>query len=780
MAASALGSLPISLPVPRTHLIGRTDEVGAACGFLLEDAVPLLTLTGPGGVGKTRLALAVGHDMAGGFTDGATFVDLAPLVDPDLVPATVASVLGVVQTADRSPTDALLASLHREQRLLLLDNCEHVLDATADLVARLLAACPAVQILATSRAPLRIRGEQLLPVEPLPLPPAEATATIDILRQNAAIALFVERTCAVRPSFALTETSAEPVATICRRLDGVPLAIELAAARMRTFSLEALLAQMTDRLQLLQGGARDLPARQQTLAATIAWSYDLLSDEDRRLFRQSAVFAGGWTVDAAAAIGALPPDQALLRMERLVDQSLARLLERAGEPRFTMLETVREYGLERLAESGAAEITRRRHADYFVAFAESVAAPLYDHVDPEPALLQLDAEQDNLRAALVWATEHGEDALLVRLVVALKAYWYDRVLFEEGRAWVDRAVVVAGSLGSEKSLQAAAHLAAGWYARVQGDNDRAEVLGNTALAQFQELDDAVNASEALELLGFAAEDRRDYCLGQARHTEMLARVASLNKPARFAKALRNLGWTTYLAGDVVEGERWMWEAVAEGRRLGYRQIVAAALSDLAKVVLERGEHARATELMQERLDLTWDAWGLRHAIAQLAEIAAARGESARAARLFGAVEANHERFGAGQVQSLQALYAPYVAMARNALGEAAFAAAWAKGRSLSLLEARAEAALVGQPVAMPPSPLTPHVSEYELPPGFDLTRREREVLTLLCQRLTDSEIAEALFLSPRTASKHVGNILGKLGVNSRREVAALAARRGLV
>ena len=333
--------------------------------MLLDDDVPLLTLTGPGGVGKTRLCLAIAQEVASHVHDGVVWVDLAPISDAALVPATVARSLGLVPLPDIPLTEQLTRVLRPRQTLLLLDNCEHVLPAAAMLVADWLAACPALQVLATSRAPLHVRGEHLLVVEPLPLPPLEAASSLPRLEQNEAVTLFVERARAVRPGFVVTAANATAVTELCRQLDGLPLAIELAAARLKILSPDLLLTQMTDRLRLLRGGARDLPARQQTMHDTIAWSYDLLAHEDQRFFRSLAVFSGGWTFAAAAAVGDLPLMEVIERLESLADQSLVRPLQCEREPRFTLLETVRQFGWEQLVAHEELASVCARHARYF-------------------------------------------------------------------------------------------------------------------------------------------------------------------------------------------------------------------------------------------------------------------------------------------------------------------------------------------------------------------------------------------------------------------------------
>jgi predicted ATPase/transcriptional regulator with XRE-family HTH domain len=430
----------VSLPVPLTRLIGREAEVAAIWARLASRDERLVTVTGPGGSGKTRLAIEVAVRVAGQFADGVVFVDLSPLTDSTLVLPTIASTLGVREVAGQPLHETLATFLAPKRLLLLLDNCERVLAAAPD-IATLLAASPGLVILVTSREPLHVRGEREFPLLPLAVPAADHRLTVEELAQVPAITLFVERVTAGLPDLALTEDNAAAIATICRRLDGLPLAIELAAARVKVLPPAALLARLEKRLPLLTGGGRDLPARQRTMRDAIAWSYDLLRPEEQALFRRLAVFAGGFTLAAAEAV--TEPSEALSVLDGvvvIVEQSLLRQSASSeAEPRYQMLETVREFGLERLASAGESVLVRGQHARYFLQLSEGRSRGIPILMDPE-TLARMAPEQDNARLALAWFEEQDDSDALLELSAMLYGLWLARGLHQEGLIWLNRAL----------------------------------------------------------------------------------------------------------------------------------------------------------------------------------------------------------------------------------------------------------------------------------------------------------------------------------------------------
>ena len=682
------------LPTPLTSLIGREVEAGTAQAILDPSAstVRLLTLVGPGGVGKTRLALAVATSLGGAFTDGVVFVDLAPLRDHRLVPATVCWTLGLREAGGQSAHDLLLAHLAERQMLLVLDNFEHLLGASA-LLAELLAGCARLVLMVTSRTALNLRGERRFEVAPL-APPAADVQSAEKVALSPAVQLFLERASAVAPDFALHATNAAAVAGVCRRLDGMPLALELAAARIPMLSPAGLLRRLERRLDLLTGGSADLPERQRTLRNTLEWSYELLDEAERTLFRRLSVFVGGWTLESAEMVCSgenLPSADVLNVLGSLTDKSLVQRMMGGsiGEPRFGMLETIREYGLEQLEACDETAAARQRHLDWYLALAERLAPERFDLA--QAAILK--HEQDNLRAALDWACEHREVALGLRMAGALAGFWWVNGYQREGSAWLDP--LLASTEGAEvpTAVRAKALHGAAVLANAQGEYARSKALLTQSAALFRESGDVLGTARAIASLGGTAYDEGDLDGAIRLWTESLRLAREAGDPGEVAESLGCLGEAAYHLGDLEGAARCLAEASAIARQAGRTDIEAWELGGLANVARRQGDLASATALQRRALTMQ-TTLGDRRQIAislqHLAQLHASAGRGEPSARLLGAATALRELIGAPQPAPERSDTEQTVAAVRLALGEALWATAFQAGLSLSLEQAIAE------------------------------------------------------------------------------------------
>ncbi len=604
-----LDTHPNNLPVQPTPLIGRAKEVALVQNLLRREEVRLLTLTGPGGIGKTRLGLQVAAELSDRFADGVFFVNLAPISDSTFVVPAIAQTLDLKETGEQPLHDLLQASLQDRQLLLLLDNFEQVLGA-ASQVADLLAACPRLKVLVTSRFVLHVRGGQEFAVPPLAVPSPKHLPDLVALSQYEAVALFISRAQAVKPDFQVTNANALAVAEICAHLDGLPLAIELAAARVKLLPPQALLARLGKRLAVLTSRERDRPSRQQTLRNTIAWSYHLLDADEQRLFRRLSVFAGGGRLSAIEAMCSTLGDKVepvLDAVASLLDKSLLQQTEQEGEePRLLMLETIREYGLEVLTASGEMEITRQAHALYYLRLSEEAEPEL---AGPRQAmwLERLEREHDNLRAALQWGLVPGEDGhrreMTLRLGGALRRFWVVHGHLSEGRNFLERALVE--SKGVPASVQVKAFVTAANLANHQSDNDRTEALAEKSRALYQERGDTQGIALALRLLAGVAGRRGTLPAARRLNEEALALFREVGDKEGAASSLHNMGLLALAQGEFAEARALLEESLAFHREVGNKAGMAHALWALASALFDfQGSPVTIHALLEESLALS--------------------------------------------------------------------------------------------------------------------------------------------------------------------------------
>ena len=672
-----------------------------------------MTLTGPGGVGKTSLAIQIATDLSNSFKDGAFFVALATVTDANLVISAIAETLGVreelsgplfdrlssmaersgvrLRPVERSLLDMVRQHIGEGHVLFLLDNFEQVIDAASE-VADLLASCKNLKVLVTSRARLNMRGEYEAQVPTLSVPDLKR-ATIATLTKYAAVELFIKRAQLARADFTVTADNSRAVAEICVQLDGLPLALELAAARIRVLSAQALLERLDARLKLLTAGPRDLPSRQQTLRNAIAWSYDLLNQVEKRLFSCMGVFAGGCTLEAAEKICSIDQNtgvEIVDILQSLVDKSLIRRVDEEGETRFAMLYTIREFALERLEESGEVREVGRLHADYFANLASKAEPELRG---PQQAvwLKRLELDNDNIRESLRWLLEHGGASLCLEMGGSLWRYWSVRGYVTEGREWLSRALMRSPE---HTSARAKALRGAGALAALQNDHDAARALHQEALVIYQELGDRLGISTALLQLGTIAHDRGDYTSARSLFEQSLTIKRELGDRLGTAMLLNNLGIVAQQQGDYSKAQSLYEQSLAIKRELGDNLGVAISLYSLARVACQRADYSKALSLCQESLvierDLE-DKLGIADCLEGLAEVACKMKQPERAARLFGAAEIVRETYGAPIFSIERGHYESVVTEARRMLAAKEFEAAWAEGRGMTLEDAIAHA-----------------------------------------------------------------------------------------
>jgi non-specific serine/threonine protein kinase len=775
------------LPAVPTRLLGRDRDITVVRQRFVGDAARLVTLTGPGGTGKTRLAIEVAKQMADDFSDGVVFVDLAPVSRRDQVVPVLARALGLRDLGGRPVREGVYEWLGPRRVLLVFDNFDHLVTASADL-ADLLTRCPDVCALVTSREALRLRWERLVLVPPLGLPVGHGEASMEDIARSPAVTLFVERAHDRNPTFQLTAENASAVAEICTRLDGLPLGIELAAARARLLTPSEIAGRLDQGLPFLDEGSRDRPQRQRTLRDAIGWSHDLLSIEEQVLFRRLAVFVGGFSVSAAETIAgraaqadagisdgpALPDSSVLDLIHSLVDKSLLKRDAEAAETRFRWLETVREFGIERLQASGEANALRASHAAYCLALVRDIESDPNEMVRSH----RLEREHDNVRAAMRWALEGGDVLIGLRLASTLRRFWWRRGYLSEGRRWLADLLARGGRDPAvrETAEWATALGAAGFLAWAQTDYPAALNYHREAIERWVELGEPHGLAAAQGFLGSALSFQGELRAARPVLEQSLAGWRTLGHTIGTGNALFQLGVIALYERRFAKADHLLNEALSLHREARSVNDAAYDIALLGMLAVQRGDLARAKRLIREAVNLLVgldDHWVVVLLLEDAGTLAAAQGDAARALRLVGVASALRDRTGVPEPPAHRESIEPWVQAARRALSAAEAEAALRSGRALALgrtISGEQLRALLADD-GVPGSRTGQHGA---------LSQREREIATYVGQGRTNQEVAEELILSRRTVESHVGHILDKLGLSTRAQIAVWAAQHGLL
>ncbi len=775
----APGTLPFTLLSDPTPLIGRDRELEVLRHYLLGDSVRLLTVMGPGGVGKTRLALAAARSVEDAFPDGVWFIDLVPLQDPTHLDATIARALHLKEVAAHSPRERVDVYLKHRRLLLVLDNFEHVRPA-ATRIAELVTACPHLKVLVTSREPLNLRLEQRMPLPGLAVP-ALARPTPETLAQAPATALFLERARLVQPDFAPRPEDAGALAKLVHRLDGMPLAIQITAARSNVLSPAAMLARLQGPALLSTEEARDVPLRHHTLRDAIEWSYALLDRGEQEMFRQLGVFAGGWTLEAAEAIVQSPDPGAPLweTLRSLVEKSLAQTEGVDGaDRRYRMLETIREYALEGLAASGDLDTARQRHAAYYMDLAEQADQELGGS-EEQTWLRRMEQEHENFRAVLRWAGERGDGHLSVRLTGALAYFWWEHDHIREGSRWLEQALAL--SPDGPPQPRAKALVGAGTLAGALGDFATARGFLQSALELAA--GDPVTTARALTRLGMVAMFKGEVPEALALLERSVALCQEVQDLRWWALTANWLGWGRVLLGDLDRAEATFTEGLDLCRTVGNRRLAVVALSCLARVKLKRRDDAEAAVLAAAALTAARETAQSRahwYAVTTAAWVSAHRADLDHAVRLLAAVEEWSEWTGDVLISgpASQETREEITARARQQMGDSAYRTAVAEGRALSADEAVDLAQVALEPLTRTRPERA--VATDDRRPRELLSDREQAVLRLIAEGLPNKQIATALAIAERTVKSHVTSAMNKLGVDNRAHATVVAIRQGLL